>query len=299
MSDAQVASIRKFVDGGGAIVASGETSLYNEWGDARNDFALADLFGISGGKPRQRTAGGGGGAAARPAAAHTYLRLTPELRAQVYGPKSGDEPPITGAKRHAVLKGFDETDILEFGGNLQPLTVSSNATVLATFIPSFPTYPPETAWMRTPKTDIPGVVVNESNGKRIVYFAADLDRQFANTYFPDHGDVLANAVRFAAGNTIPLEVTGPGLVVCQLYQQPGRLILHIVNVTSEGTWRAPVHELIRVGPLNINLKPPPSLQPRSAKLLVGDAKPSLTTRDGWISMDIHGVLDHEVVVLEA
>jgi hypothetical protein len=297
MSDAQVASIRKFVESGGALVASGETSLYTQYGDPRNDLALADLFGISGAKPRRRLGGGGGGAA-RASTQHTYLRLTPELRAQVYGPKSGDEPPITGAKRHLILKGFDETDILEFGGTLQPLTVAPGATVLATFIPSFPTYPPETAWMRTPKTDIPGIVVNEANGRRCVYFAADIDKQFANTYFPDHGDVLANAVRWAAGDSIPLEVTGPGLIDCELYQQPGRLILHLVNVTSEGTWRAPVHELIRVGPLNIRIKPPAGMQIRSVKPLVSQSNPTLATRDGWTTLELAGVLDHEVLVLE-
>jgi hypothetical protein len=298
MSDAQVASIRKFVDTGGAIVASGETSLFNEYGDARNDLALADLFGVTGAKPRRP----GGAAAAAPnraAAQHTYLRLTPELRAQVYGPKSGDEPAITNAKRHPILAGFDETDILEFGGALQPLTVSKDASVLATFIPSFPTYPPETAWMRTPKTDIPGVIVNESNNRRIVYFPADIDRQFANTYFPDHGDLLANAVRWAARDSIALEVTGAGLINCELFQQPGRLILHIVNLTSTGAWRAPVHELIRVGPFQVRMKPPAGMQLRSARLLVGEGKPTLASRDGWMTFELSSVLDHELVVVEA
>ncbi len=28
---------------------------------------------------------------------HTYLRLSPELRAQVHGPNAGDEPKVTGS----------------------------------------------------------------------------------------------------------------------------------------------------------------------------------------------------------
>ena len=47
LSDAQCASIRRFVERGGSLLATGSTSLYNEWGDPRPDFALADLFGAT------------------------------------------------------------------------------------------------------------------------------------------------------------------------------------------------------------------------------------------------------------
>ena len=80
---------------------------------------------------------------------HTYLRLTPELRARVNGPKAGDEPAIAGT-RHPVLKGFDETDILPYGGTLAPLRVAAGSLVPLSFVPPFPTYPPETSWMRQP-----------------------------------------------------------------------------------------------------------------------------------------------------
>ena len=45
LSDAQCAAVKRFVAGGGGLVATGATSLYDEWGDPRPDFALADLFG--------------------------------------------------------------------------------------------------------------------------------------------------------------------------------------------------------------------------------------------------------------
>ena len=45
LSDRQCAQIRDYVNRGGAIVATDETSLYDEWGKRRANFALADLFG--------------------------------------------------------------------------------------------------------------------------------------------------------------------------------------------------------------------------------------------------------------
>ena len=88
--------------------------------------------------------------------------------------------------------------------------------------------------MRQPRTTIPGLVINESRPGRVVYLPADIDRRFAIDHLPDHGDLLANLVRWAARGNLPLEVRGRGLIDCELYRQPGRLILHLVNLTSAG-----------------------------------------------------------------
>ena len=45
LSDSQLAAIRKFVAHGGGLLATGQSTLCDEWGDPRADFALADLFG--------------------------------------------------------------------------------------------------------------------------------------------------------------------------------------------------------------------------------------------------------------
>jgi hypothetical protein len=46
LSEAQCAAIRRFVERGGGLLATGESSLYDEAGERRDDFALADLFGV-------------------------------------------------------------------------------------------------------------------------------------------------------------------------------------------------------------------------------------------------------------
>ena len=47
LSTQQCDQLRAFVEQGGSIVATYETSLYDEWGVRRNDFGLASLFGVS------------------------------------------------------------------------------------------------------------------------------------------------------------------------------------------------------------------------------------------------------------
>ncbi|MDB4884240.1 MAG: hypothetical protein JWL95_3006, partial [Gemmatimonadetes bacterium] len=295
MSDAQIAAVRRFVERGGSLIATDQTSLFDEWGDARSDFALADLFGV------KRGAAGDARAASerlrQNGAAQTYLRLTPELRARVDGPHIADEPAVAGA-RHPVLAGFGETDILAYGGTLEPLAVDARAKTLLTFIPAFPAFPPETAWMRQPRTDVPGLVVNESGGRRVAFLAADIDRRFAIDNLPDHGDLMANLVRWAARDTIPMHVEGPGLLDCELYEQRGRLIVHVANLTSAGSWRAPVEELIPVGPLHIRVRAPSGVRPRSVALRVAGRTEPVVARNGMIDVQLRSVLDHELLVIE-
>ncbi len=290
MTAEQVDAVRRFAARGGAVIATGATSLYDEWGDARPDFALADLFGAHRSAPApDRRAG--------LRSRHTYLRLAPELRARIWGPKAGDEPSPSG-ERHPVLQGFEETDILPYGGMLDAIGAGPGVTVPLTFVPEFPVYPPETAWMREPKTDIPGLVLNMlPGGARIAFLPADVDRRFARENLPDHGDLLANIVRWAAGATIPLAVEGRGLVDCHLYTQPGRVILHVVNLTSAGAWRAPVDELIPIGPLKVRIKLPQGVRGANARLLVGKRAVVSGISDGWIAFELKNILDHEVVVV--
>ncbi len=296
ISITQAASIRSFVEKGGGLIATGESSLYDQWGDRISDYALADIFGVH----CEKSTKGDSAETNRnklDRTLHTYLRLSPELRANVDGPKTGDEP-VPDGKRHEVLKGFDETDILAFGGTLENLKVASNAEVVMTFIPEFPIYPPETAWMREPKTDIPGLILNTFNsGARIAFMPADIDRQYARYNLPDHGKLLENVIRWASKGTIPLKVESAGLIDCNLYRQQSRLVLHVVNLTSAGTWRQPTDEFIPVGPVKVGIKLPDDISGKKLKLLVSEQDISGEIKDGWVHFIISSVTDHEVVLV--
>jgi hypothetical protein len=292
MTDEQVNAVGRFVKKGGGLIATGESSLYNEWGDRLSDYALADLFGahISPGKSedfRKIYAD----------TLHTYLRLSPELRSNFDGPRTNIKPQ-PGVKRHPVLKGFDETDIISYGGTLDTLKLDSGTKVLMTFIPQFPIYPPETAWMREPVTDIPGLILNElPGGGRIVFMPADLDRQFAKYNLPDHGNLLSNLTRWAAKDDIPIVVECPGLIDCNLYRQSGNFVIHITNLTSAGTWRQPLDEYIPVGPVKIRAKLPDGIAGNKLRLLVTEKEIPLSTSDGWSSFTVNSITDHEVAVI--
>lgn len=277
LSDVQVEKIRAFVAGGGGLLATGQSSLCNEWGEVRADFALADLFGV-----RLPAAHGWRDEAKRTKAAkdwtQTYLRL-----------------PSAMKERHEIFRGLGDTDILAFGGMLEPLELDGNAAVPLTYVPAVPVMPVESVWMREPRTMIPGLVLREnSSGGRIAYLPADLDRRFARENLPDHGDLLANLARWALRDELPLRVKGAGLIDCHLYRQPGRLVLHLVNLTSAGTWRTPVHELIPVGPLTVSVR---TGSAGPVRALVGGQELPARQEDGWLSFSVPTLTDHEVLVI--
>jgi hypothetical protein len=82
-----------------------------------------------------------------------------------------------------------------------------------------------------------------------------------------------------------------------LYTQPGRLVLHLVNLTNAGTWRAPVDELISVGPLRGRVKLPPDVRGKTLHLLVSGRKTAAAAAHGWTRFQLDSLLDHEVAVL--
>ncbi len=296
MTEDQMNAVKRFVRNGGNLIATGESSLYDEWGDKRPDYGLGDLYGAH--TIHKSPSEPGDQLIKRVSNTyHTYLRLTPELRKNTDGPAGTNEPDPTG-ERHPVFRGFDETDIISFGGTLDPLITDKEAMVMMTFIPQFPIYPPETAWMREPKTNIPGLILNKIPGSgNIAFIPADLDRQFARYNLPDHGNLLANLVRWTIKNDIPLAVECPGLIDCNLYIKKNFLILHLVNLTSAGTWRQPVDEYIPIGPVRVKVRLPAGIKAENIRLLVSVKNIALRNNKGWSEFEIDSITDHEVIVI--
>ncbi len=282
LSDAQVAVLRRFVESGGSLLATGMSSLCNEWGDAREDFALADLLGVH--VPAEH---GWRDEAKRTSWAkewrQTYLRLPAEA---------------AGEARHEVVRGFAGTDVIGFGGMLEKLNVDAGAVVPLTFVPPVPVNPVEAVWMREPRTEIPGLVLREhAAGGRVAYLAADVDRRFAREYLPDQGDLLASVVRWVVKGQVPVSVEGGGLIDCHLYRQRGRRVLHLVNLTSAGTWRTPVHELIDVGPLRVRVELGTDIAEVEVRSLVRGEKMASRVEGGWCEFEVTTVTDHDVWVI--
>ena len=279
LADSQVAAIRRFVAGGGALLATGMSSLCDEAGRVRADFALADLFGAS--VPREHSWRDPARRAAQAREwSQTYLRL-----------------PHDPVQRHETLRGFAGTDILAFGGTLEPLEVKLPGGVALNFVPALPLSPPEDVWMRQPATGIPGLICSVNGSARVAYLPADLDRRFARDQLPDHGDLLASLARWCLRGNVPIELEAPGLIDCRPWRtHAGEVVVHLLNLNNANAWRTPVHEHVPVGPLRLKLR---SKDATTARALVSEARLPVKRQGDRCLVEIPRIVDHEVLVFSS
>jgi Hypothetical glycosyl hydrolase 6/Beta-galactosidase trimerisation domain len=272
LSDEQCRQLTAFVERGGSVVATYETSLYNEWGARRNDFGLAKLFGAS---FRGRAPG---------PMRNAYLGL--------------EDDPRTG-RRHPILAGLDDAPRIIHG--TYRLDVAPHLELPRpplTLIPSYPDLPMEMVYPRVPKTDIAEVYLREVGSGRVVYFPWNIDQIFWEILGADHGVLLRNAVNWATNEEPPVRVTGPGVIDVTAWRQAASMTVHLVNLTNPMMMKGPFRELIPVGEQRVVIKLPKGATARKVHLLVAGRDLPLEQADGRLSLVVPSIRDHEVVAVD-
>ncbi len=285
MTPAEADAVRALVDRGVSVLATGSTSLKDDEGQPREDFLLADLLGV-------RSLGEATGSD-QPLGSdievwdrHDYVRF--DRTARTAG--------ITADDVAAIFATLEKTDIVSFGGRLERVE-ATDAAVLGTYVEPFPFYPPEFAWLPSTPTTIPAITARRlPNGAAVVYFAADFDRSAGRELRPDHLTLIANAVRWQLGGQSMLEVTGAGQVDCNVYQQEGRLILHLVNVAAPSPIPGTLAEALPTEALTVRLTHP-ALTGGAAHALVADVRLDAAIGDGTARFTVPPIVDHEIVVV--
>jgi hypothetical protein len=266
LSDAQCDQIRGFVERGGSVVATYETSLYDEWGVRRQDFGLAGLFGAS----------YGGSVDAR--MQNSYLRLQE-------------------GTRHPILAGFEDAERI-INGVSRVHTKGSYPNPPLTLIPSYPDLPMEEVFPREPKTDIPEVYVREVGKGRVVYFPWDIDRTFWEVLSVDHLKLLRNAVDWATNEPRPAAVTGVGTIDVTVWRQKDSMTVHLVNLTNPMMMKGPIREFIPVPPQQVTVRLPSGAKAKKVRLLVSGQTPRVRETGETVTLTIPSILDHEVVAID-
>jgi hypothetical protein len=272
LSTRQCEQIRAYVQRGGSIVATYETSLYDEWGERRSDFGLADLFGAAyGGKLEGQMQ-------------NSYLTL--------------EKDPATG-KRHPLLAGLEDAERIINGASRVVTRTSANyPNPPLTLIPSYPDLPMEQVYPRVPRTDIPEVFVREMGNGRVVYFPWDIDRIFWEVLCVDHGKLLRNAVNWAVDEPAPVTVKGPGTLDVTIWKQKESLTVHLVNLTNPMMMKGPLRELLPVGAQTVRIRMPQGRKAKRVQFLVSAPTPQAQEANGYLSVTVPSILDHEVIAVD-
>lgn len=280
MTEDQIQAVTDFVKQGGSIVYTGATGMLDEWGEGRSRFLLDELFGI-----RRHTIKPLSDLKAAATedweqfALHNYLRLK--------------------SPGHPILKGFENTDILPFGGEFYEVE-SDRLETVASWVPAFPIYPPEISFMDPEKTDShhPIILAGDTGyGGKVVYFAGDIDRRYCEYNMADHGTLLAQAVTFALQGKETLKIIGKGYLDCRLYRQDNRFILHMVNLSGANQYPGLLEEEYSVGPFQVSVKAE-DFPVRQAALKVSGETSPVFCEGGWITFPVSRIDSQELIILE-
>ncbi len=272
LSESQCAQLHAFVERGGGLIATYETSLYDEWGVKRKDFGLADLFGVN-----------FKGSITGPMQ-NSYLRL--------------ESDPATG-RRHPLLAGLeDATRIINGVRCVEVQAARPFPNPPLTLIPSYPDLPMEQVYPRVLKTDVPQVYLRELGAGRVAYFPWDIDRTFWEVLSVDHLKLLRNAVTWATNEPPPVTVTGPGVLDVTLWRQKNSLTVHLVNLTNPMMMKGPVRELIPIGEQKVRVRLPDGTRAKKVQLLAAGKSVRAGHSGEYLCVTVPAILDHEVVAID-
>jgi hypothetical protein len=183
MSDAEVQMISDWVGQGGRLLATFETSIYDEKGNKRDDFALGKLFGC-------RSTG---------TVVDTHMDCYQWIddHNMVMTPKMKDT---------RMLINSGETLLCEI--------TSESAKMVCSYMPRITNQSPEMAWHPEAEmtTSHPTMLVNTFGKGKVVYFANQPDRMNHLMGHPDFSDLLYGSVRHLLGDQVMVRTNAPASV---------------------------------------------------------------------------------------
>ncbi|MCS7315980.1 MAG: hypothetical protein NZ554_10925, partial [Bryobacteraceae bacterium] len=264
----QCRQLETYVKRGGSLIATFETPLYDEWGEPRKDFGLAELFGAS-------------------------------FQGRLPGPMRNAYLRLEHHTRHPLLRGLEAAPRTIHGVwrlEVRPRAPIADAPV--TLIPPYPDLPMEEVYPRVERTGIAEVYLREFGRGRVAYFPWDIDRTFWEVLCPDHGRLFANAVDWAAAEERPVRVEGPGLLDLAYWRQQNSVTLHLVNLINPMAMKGPFREAIPLGSQRVRMRLPQGRRVRQVSLLVQGGRPACKQNGEWLEMTVPSIGIHEVVAAD-
>jgi hypothetical protein len=214
LDDAQVAALTEYVRNGGGLVASLDTSLFDEFGTPRKNFALGEAFGVDyRGLPDSKPA------------AKEELDVN---FAQAIGPDYWEKRKSVFDFRLDPASWLNQGKMTTYVG-AEPVTFKGPAVRVATRGGG------KVLGRLRPKdgtTDIPGVVANTFGKGRVAYFASGFDAAYYLYPYPYQRLALKHAIEWAAGEKPPVRIEAPMCVHSTVMRQTkagDRLVVHLFN----------------------------------------------------------------------
>ncbi|MGC9951122.1 MAG: alpha-amylase family protein [Bryobacteraceae bacterium] len=263
LSDEQCRQLRVYVDAGGSLLATFETSMYTERNERRSDFGLAAVFGI-------RKAG------------------------EIIG-TTGNAYLARIEKQHAILNGFSDTTWLPGAENRMPVAPVEDP--ILTVVPGFVAYPPELSYPPQARTNEPAIVVRQKGKSRLIYFPGDIERTMWRSGHTDLARLVQNSLRWVAGASPPVTIQGDGVIESFAWETQAGFAVHILNYTNPAMHRGWIRDFYPIAGQKVRMSLPQGRRVTRVELLRAETNIPFAGGTGTIEFTIPRVLDYEVAAL--
>ncbi len=171
-------------------------------------------------------------------------REVPALDALLGIRRLGEPVPAAGAARemmqaymrvveaHPVLASSPDLSLLPLPGRVNPVSAAADTQVPLRRAAPFKVFPEGWAY---PTEDDPGeplLVAREPGAGRTVFLATQLGRSYTMLHYPPLGDLIADTVRWAARDALPLRAVAPPTLQLSSRSCGNGMAVHGVNLTG-------------------------------------------------------------------
>ena len=203
------------------------------------------------------------------------------------------------AAPHPVLAGLEGAGLFPAAGRYCPAQPVPEAVVPLTLSAAFIVFPEGLSYPKVSASAHPQLICMQHgsghNGAgRSVYFPAQIGQLAYNLRCPDHAALLANAVRWAAHEVLPVRVQAPPGLQISVRRQANRRLVHLINLAGTRLFAEPIplHEI------RVTLPIEPGRGLRHAFLLSNREELPVQSDDSGLHILVPKIVDYDVLVVE-
>lgn len=265
LSDRQCDEISRFVREGGGLIATYESSLYDEKGNRRGDFGLKDVFGCH------------------------YLK---DLGEQNKGKQLAGYMEIE--IDHPVIKSYQLGFKFPIGGNYLSVSTFGESQAIAKLLTPTRYY----CDFYGKKTDYPGVVVNHCGKGKVVYIPGEMGLTYYERGFVEHKRLIENSIRWITGGELPIETDLPETVEISIMEvDDGTTIIHLINCTADLS--CPIEKIVPVFQGKVKIKLPEKKNIKKLFSIYNKENLEYNVEKSYVVITLPPLYEYEMIVFQS
>lgn len=267
--------LREYVRGGGKLLATYHTSLFDSRGGREPNFALNDLFGVD--------------FVADSPYSVSYLDRLDTL----FGPQVPEMPLLIKDMASGTLNPRNHVLYCALQDGARALGYITDPVIESDFEAGQFVYhdhaPPAYA------TDYPGIVMNSFGKGEVIYLPSPFFKAFASKCSPFLKEVFKTLVGGVLGVSAKVAIEGPVSIKHALMQDDEGWLLHLMHVQKE-TDSMYLDSFHRPGPVGVRVKP--GWKVAGVRECLSGDRIAHSTVEGWTVFSLSFVRDHVIIRIE-